>query len=202
MSYLDIVKSYPKILISSVFSRECSRNALVRKMLSNRNFDQVMDSVLSESTENEMSHPSDSTYHYPRRQHCQHSVEESLTESESVAETDDDSECGIVRMSTPSRVLEMGPPPPPRVSVMRTKRGPYRTRPKLRCKTDGCGSLTTSARSTLCLRHKEARRRIRNQCSGAMACTFPVPGSRCTLIPFRNDLCQTHHRITRILKKG
>lgn len=179
--------------ISSVFSRKCSRNALVRKMLSSRNFDQIVDSVLSESTDDEMSCTSDTMHRY-----FQYSVEESVTESESVAETDDD----IERVSTPSQILEMGPPPPPRISTMKRKRGPYKTRPKLICKTDGCGSLTTSARSTFCLRHKEARRRIRNQCTGAVACTFPVRGKRCMLTPFRDELCQKHYPFLRILKKG
>lgn len=171
-------------------------------MLSRRNFYQVNESGLSESTDDETSCTGDTSRPYSNDKYCQHSVDESVTESDSIVDMDDDNDWSIAHMSPPSQILKMGPPPPPRISTMKKKRGPYRTHPKLKCKTTGCSSLTTSARSKFCLRHKEARRRIRNQCIGAVACTFPVPGTSCKLTPFRDELCQKHHRIMRIRKKG
>lgn len=175
-------------------------------MLSSRTHIPDLHPVLSELAGNEISWKDTNKHAHGT------SFDDSITESESTVEISEEDEESIYTPTpshvltstcispTPSAVLPMGPPPPR--LLMKKKRGPYKTKPKPLCSADGCERLSTSARSTLCLRHKQRRRIIKDQCVGSVVCVFPIPGSRCKNTPFRNELCRKHYDRRRAWRMG
>lgn len=117
-------------------------------------------------------------------------TEDSATESESLIEIEDDGGNDF-----PPPRLPMGPPLAPlRLSMKKHRRGPYKVQPKPVCLWDYCGQLSTSARSKYCQRHKEHRRRIRDQFRGSFICTVSSgDGKPCKNKCFRKSMCRKHY---------
>lgn len=146
-------------------------------------------------------------------------IEDSATESESIADIDDiaideDTDDGhspekimiceephvpVSRVAT-SSILPMGPPPAPRLQ-MKKSRNAYRKRPRPFCRYDDCEYRSITPNSKFCKSHKEQRRRIRDQCT-SVRCTFVRGSFKCPRVTFRNSACRKHYEYLKKIGKG